>query len=171
MTPELSRPIKIKALSDQAYEVTASEAERAALARRFDLPEVTALAASVTLTPDGANILAQGTLTAAWVQHCAVSGEEFPTEHSEAVTFRFVPAKGDFTPDEEIELDEDECDEIEYEGDSFDLGEAVAQSFGLAIDPYATGPEADRVRKDKGIQIEGEQDGPLAELLAGLKKD
>lgn len=170
MTPELSRPIRIKALSDEPYQVTASDAERAALAERFDLPEITALAASVTLTQNGVDVLAQGTLKAAWVQSCAVSGDYFAISHSEPVTFRFVPAKGGYAPDEEIELDEDECDEIEYEGDGFDLGEAVAQSFGLAIDPYATGPEADRVRKEKGIQVEGEQDGPLAELLAGLKK-
>lgn len=52
-----------------------------------------------------------------------------------------------------------------------DLGEAVAQSLGLAIDPYAIGPDADTARKEVGIVQEGEQEGPLAAALAALKKD
>jgi hypothetical protein len=71
----------------------------------------------------------------------------------------------------ELELEADDCDEIEYSGDMFDLGEAVAQTLGLAIDPYAEGPGADAARKAAGIVAEGEQEGPLAALLAGLKKD
>jgi hypothetical protein len=51
----------------------------------------------------------------------------------------------------------------------FDLGEAVAQTLGLAIDPYAEGPNADAARKAAGIVAEGEQDGPMAALLAALK--
>ncbi|MEM8726635.1 MAG: DUF177 domain-containing protein, partial [Pseudomonadota bacterium] len=69
-----------------------------------------------------------------------------------------------------IELDAEDCDEIEYAGDMFDLGEAVAQTLGLAIDPYAEGPNADAARKAAGIVEEGEQDGPLAAALTALKK-
>jgi hypothetical protein len=74
------------------------------------------------------------------------------------------------TEDEEIELEADDCDEIEFAGEMFDLGEAVAQSLGLAIDPYAEGPDADAARTAAGIVQEGEVRGPLADLLAGLKK-
>ena len=72
---------------------------------------------------------------------------------------------------DEIELEADDCDEIEYTGDMFDLGEAVAQTLGLAIDPYAEGPNAEAVRAAAGIVTDGEQDGPLAAMLAGLKRD
>ena len=47
----------------------------------------------------------------------------------------------------------------------------MAQTLGLAIEPYAEGPKADAVRKKAGIVEEGQQDGPLAEALAALKKD
>ena len=51
-------------------------------------------------------------------------------------------------------------------GTAFDLGEAVAQSFGLAIDPYAAGPEADSVRREAGIVDEDAPSGPFAALAA-----
>ncbi len=50
----------------------------------------------------------------------------------------------------------------------FDLGEAVAQSLALAIDPYAVGPSAEQARKDAGLGDEAAS-GPFA-ALAGLKK-
>ena len=70
--------------------------------------------------------------------------------------------------EEELELEEDDLDEIPFEGHTIDLGEAVAQSLALAIDPYATGPQADRVRKEVGLSDET-ANGPFA-ALAALKK-
>ncbi len=109
-------------------------------------------------------------MEAAITQNCAVSGEPFAVTVHEPITLVFVPA-GEPTEDAtageiEIELEREELDEIEYEGDAIDLGEAVAQTLALAIDPYAEGPDADRVRKEKGLQSEGDQDGPMAEMLA-----
>jgi uncharacterized metal-binding protein YceD (DUF177 family) len=101
------------------------------------------------------------------VQSCAVSGEDLAVRIDEPLALRFVPAA---QPEgEEIELDADELDEIPFEGHVFDLGEAVAQSLALAIDPYATGPEADQVRKEAGLLDEAAS-GPFA-ALAALKKD
>lgn len=173
MTPvEFSRPVKARQLPEKPVEVTASESERAALAERFALVEIRELTASLALSSQGEAVIATGPMRAHWVQSCAVSGEDLPVECREDLLLRFVPASGaPLTPDEEIELDAEECDEVDYEGDMFDLGEAVAQSLGLAIDPYATGPDADRVRREKGIQAEGQQNGPLADMLAALKRD
>ena len=63
--------------------------------------------------------------------------------------------------------DASDCDEITYSGDRFDVGEAVAQSLALAIDPFATGPEADRIRTEVGLE-EPEKENPFA-ALKGLK--
>ncbi len=167
---ELSRVVKVKALADEPYVIEADKNQRAALAKRFDLSTLHSLKAELSLTPDKSDILADGSLIAEWAQPCAVSGEDFTTSVNEKLSFRFVPPHEE-VPEEELELDAEDCDEIPFEGDSFDLGEAVAQSFGLLIDPYATGPDADRVRKEKGIRLEGEQNGPMAEMLAALKKD
>jgi uncharacterized metal-binding protein YceD (DUF177 family) len=108
------------------------------------------------------------------MQPCAISAEDFPVSIDTPVDLRFVEDSGrPMTEDEalEIELEADDCDEIAFTGEMFDLGEAVAQTLGLAIDPYAEGPNADAARKAAGIVAEGEQDGPLAEMLAALKKD
>lgn len=174
--PELSRPIKVKGLPGETVVIEADAGERAALAARFGLPGVDSLHAEVALEQRGSAIRATGTLRAAIRQACAISGEDFPANIEESLDLRFVE-QGAINPaleedgDIEIELEADDCDEIEYAGGSFDLGEAVAQTLGLAIDPYAEGPEADAARKAAGIVAEGEQEGPLAEMLKGLKKD
>jgi uncharacterized metal-binding protein YceD (DUF177 family) len=164
--------VKARPLPGGPVVIEASESERAALAARFGLGAVEALHAEISLEQKPRAIRATGRLRAAIMQPCAISGEDFPVTIDEPIDLRFVednqrPA----TEDEEIELEADDCDEIEFTGEMFDLGEAVAQSLGLAIDPYAEGPDADAARAAAGIVQEDEVRGPLADLLAGLKKD
>lgn len=174
--PELSRPIKVKGLPGEALVIEADASERAALAARFGLPGVDSLRAVVDLEQRASAIRATGTLEAAIRQSCAISGEDFPATIHEELDLRFVEeGRAEAAENEdgeiEIELGAEDCDEIDYSGDAFDLGEAVAQTLGLAIDPYAEGPGADAARKSAGITAEGEQEGPLAAALAALKKD
>lgn len=165
--PELHRPIDIRGIRDEPVQIEADEAERKALARRFDIVSIERLEATVTLDADGAEVAATGTLEADVVQSCAVSGDDLPVSIREPLALRFVPEAP--VEEEEIELQEEDLDEIPYSGTTFDLGEAVAQSLALAIDPFATGPEADRVRREKGLADEGTS-GPFA-ALAALKKN
>lgn len=164
--PEFSRLIDARQLSAKAVSIEASAEERKALARRFGIVAVHQLQATVRLERAGEAVAAHGRLSASIVQSCAVSGEDLPVRIEEPLALRFVPAKP--VEVEEIELDTDELDEIPFEGDAFDLGEAVAQSLALAIDSYATGPEAERVRKEAGLLDEAAS-GPFA-ALAALKK-
>ncbi len=161
---ELTRMIDLREIGNAPVTVTATVAECAALARRFALVAVERLEAVITLVPDGSAIDATGTLTAQIVQSCAVSGDDLPVKIAEPITIRFVPARTASTPDEEIELSEAELDEIEYAGNAFDLGEAVAQSLALAIDPFLEGPNADAVRRDVGL-LGASPSNPFAALL------
>lgn len=168
---ELSRMIKTRPLAGGAVVIEASPEERAALALRFGLGAVESLRAEVALEQRPRAIRATGRLRAAIQQPCAISGEDFPVAIDEPIDLRFIEAgERPQLEDEEIELEADDCDEIEFSGEMFDLGEAVAQTLGLAIDPYAEGPDADAARKAAGIVQEGDQLGPLADMLAGLKK-
>lgn len=172
-TGELVRMIKARPLSGEMIVIEASAAEQAALAERFGLTAVTALRAEISLEAKATAVRASGRLKATILQQCAVSGEGFAVQIDEPVDLRFVEASPHPPTNEagiEIELEADDCDEIAYAGEMFDLGEAVAQTLGLAIDPYAEGPNADATRKAAGIVQEGEQLGPLAAALAGLKK-
>ena len=165
--PEFSRPVDRRHLKAAPLRLVADEAERKALARRFSLVAIPRLEAEVSLAADGEAVEATGTLWAEIVQTCAVTGDDLPVSIEEPLTLRFVPEAP--VTEDELELVEEELDEILYAGTSLDLGEAVAQSLALAIDPFAAGPEADRVRKEKGLLDEATA-GPFA-ALAALKKD
>ncbi|OZA93993.1 MAG: DNA-binding protein [Erythrobacter sp. 34-65-8] len=168
---ELTRMVRRKPLPAGPMEIVASDAERAALARRFAISAVERLIARVELVDAGSAVAVEGRLEADLVQACAVSGEDFAHTVREPLSFRFVPTRE--LPDQadiEIELAGDELDDIEYDGDMFDLGEAVAQTLALAIDPYAEGPDADAARKAAGIVTDDTPRGPLADALAALKK-
>lgn len=165
--PEFSRMIDLRQISDAPLVLTASPEECRALAARFDLVSVDRLEATVTLVPERAVVTVTGRLNAAWVQPCAISGEDLALAASEPLSFRFIPAATTHTPVEEVELSDEACDEIEYDGTAFDVGEAVAQSLGLAIDPFACGPDAEAARKAAGI-LDESASGPFA-ALAGLK--
>jgi uncharacterized metal-binding protein YceD (DUF177 family) len=170
--PEFRRIVKARPQPPARLSLVADEAERAALAQRFAIPEVRALTAELAFVPDGDAFAAQGRLVADLVQTCAVSGDEFPVRIDAPLELRFVPEGSiEVADDEEIELASDSPDEIEFEGESFDVGEAVAQSLGLAIDPYAEGPNADAVRRAAGIiDDDAAPRGPLADALAKLTK-
>jgi uncharacterized metal-binding protein YceD (DUF177 family) len=169
-TPEFSRLVGIGDAEGRTLDYEATEAERAALAKRFDIPAIRALTGTLTLAKKGQDVAASGSFAATIVQDCAVSGEPFETELAEEMALTFVPPRHFAAVEEPVEVGSDELDEIEYEGQQIDLGEAIAQSLALAIDPYAEGPNADRVREAKGL-AEPEPSGPLAEALKGLKED
>ena len=174
-TPELSRLVKPRALPAEAMTVTADTAEREALAQRFAVTSVPSLAAHVEFSTDDDAVLANGKLVATIQQPCAITGEELTYDVEEALALRFVPSGSvaEYAPDEEIELDSEDLDEIEYDGDAFDLGEAIAQTLALAIDPYREGEGADEAREKAGIVSDEDKapSGPLADALAALKKN
>lgn len=166
---EFPRAVDVRQADGRSLTLTADETERQALARRFGIVGIDRLEAEVALDRDGDAVSAQGTLTADIVQACAVSAEDFAVAIREPISFRFVTGTrpAPHGPDGEFELAADDLDEIEFEGTAFDLGEAVAQSLALAIDPFATGPGADEARRRAGLIGEGEA-GPFA-ALKGLK--
>lgn len=170
-TVEFSRMVDRRSITAEPVTLSATEAECAALAERFAIVAVKRLEAVVSLEAKGEDVHASGTLTADVVQSCAVSGDDLDVAISETLALHFVPESSlpDYDPDEEVELTEEELDQIPYDGTAFDLGEAVAQSLALAIDPYLEGPNADEARRRHGVVEEGEQDGPLADMLKGLK--
>lgn len=171
---ELSRWVHARQIDEAPVNVVANDTERAALAERFGLVAVDALEAIVALEPKGGAVLANGSLSARIVQTCAVSGDDLPVSISEPIALRFVPEDRaapppQDDPEAEIELSAEDLDDIAYSGDRFDLGEAVAQTLGLAIDPYLEGPGAEAAR-EAGLVSSEEASGPFA-ALAALKKD
>jgi uncharacterized metal-binding protein YceD (DUF177 family) len=170
--PEFSRIIDLRYISADPIRLEPTETERRRLAGRFSITAITTMQADLRLDREPEAVTAKGRLTAEIVQACAISGEDFPVSIDEAVALRFVPDTGSapVAPDEEIEITATDCDEIIYSGPSFDLGEAIAQTLALAIDPFAEGPEADRARREYGLDG-GSASGAFAALAALKPKD
>jgi uncharacterized metal-binding protein YceD (DUF177 family) len=160
---EFSREFDVRQCEGKAVHLEADEAERTALSRRFGIVRIDRLEADVVLHRKDRVVDATGTLSADIVQACAVSAEDLPVVVNEEVAVRFVPETRIYAPDQEIELSAEERDEIEYDGSHFDLGEAVAQTLALAIDPFAVGPEAEAARRRPEMNGEAEP-GPFAAL-------
>ena len=69
---------------------------------------------------------------------------------------------------EEVELGEQDCDVVFYEGAAIDLGSAIADTLALSIDPYPRSAGAEAALKEAGVLSE-EQASPFA-VLAALKR-
>jgi uncharacterized metal-binding protein YceD (DUF177 family) len=140
MTPELHRPIRLVGIGPAGYDllVEATATECMALAERMQLPAVRSLTCEFHLLREADEaVIAHGHLHARVVQTCVVSLDDFETTVDEPFRIRFVPAGA-----EADDLDPDSDDEIPYDGDVLDLGEAAAEQLALALDPYPRMPDA-----------------------------
>lgn len=170
--PEFSRTVKLDTLGEQPRTMTvaADAEERAALARRFGLVALDRLEAELTLSRRGDEVATHGTLQAAVSQACVASGVPVPANLAVPfdIMFRPQPVPGD--AEQEVELGESELDVVFYDRAEVDVGEAVAETLSLNLDPYPRSPEADAILRAAGVEREGEEEnGPLAAALAGLK--
>ncbi|HYG48816.1 MAG TPA: YceD family protein [Allosphingosinicella sp.] len=168
---EFSRLYRLDSVSGEprSVEIEAEPAEREALARRFELVGIDSLSAAATLVRRAESVEAAGTLRARVTQSCVATAEpvEAAVEEEFRVEFRPLPADG--RPEEEIELGEGELDVVFHEGAEIDLGEAVAQSLLLALDPYPRSPAAEAALREAGVKSEEEARAgasPFAALAA-----
>jgi uncharacterized metal-binding protein YceD (DUF177 family) len=149
-------------------DLVAGEAERAAIAERLGLVSLERLEVHASLGREGESIRAQGRLRAAVEQSCVATGEPVAEIVDEPFEILFVPEPRDGRPDEEIELAEQDCDVVFYDGAAIDLGSAVADTLALSINPYPRSAGADAALKEAGVLTE-EQASPFA-ALAKLKR-
>jgi uncharacterized metal-binding protein YceD (DUF177 family) len=173
MTPaEFSRTYRIDTIGSapRGVAVAADEEERAALATRFGLVAIDRLEAEAALSRHGGTITAAGLVRAAVTQSCVATGEPVPAtiEAPFRVDFRPAPEGG---ADEEIELGEGELDTIFYDGGAIDLGEAVAETLSLSLDPYPRAEGAEAALRAAGVKSEAQEtaeSSPFA-ALQGLR--
>lgn len=164
--PEFSRLVKLdQAVSNAAgARITASAEECAALARRFGFVRIDRLAADYTLVEENGTLMARGRLRAALAQPCVATAEPVDEAIDLPFAIRFE-REGEAVADEEFELTEEECDTHFYEGGTIDIGEAVAQTLALSVEPYPRAANADQWLRDRGVLTE-DQAGPFAALAA-----
>ncbi|WP_291297013.1 DUF177 domain-containing protein [Elioraea sp.] len=142
--PELSRPIVVAALkpAGETRHVTATPAEAAALAQRLGLEAVRDFDAEVTLKPRAkGQVVLRGRLRATLGRLCVVTLEPLDEVIDERIAAVFVPAER-AAPGVELSVAPEGEDDEPYEGPGFDLGEYLAQTLAVALDPWPRAPGA-----------------------------
>lgn len=146
--------------------------QRAALAERLKVSEVTDFSSKVTATRFRGGIRVQGEVNGTVVQPCVVTGDPVSQTISEPVDRIFLPghdAASEASAGAEIFVNLEDDDLPDYfEGNEIDLTDLVLEIFALSIDLYPRKP---------GAELPGELAGddpaelsPFAALKA-LKKD
>jgi uncharacterized metal-binding protein YceD (DUF177 family) len=171
--PEFSRVVRIDTIGEhkRTMEIAADEGERAALAARFGLVGLAKLEATLTLSRGGEEIAVHGCLVAAVTQACVATAEPVAADVETPFDILFRPQPDPAAAEEEVELSESEMDVVFLCGAEIDIGEAVAETLALAIDPYPRASDADDALKAAGVKSEEEAGpfGALAELRDKMK--
>lgn len=164
--PEFSRTIRLNEIGEGTRErqITADPAERAALARRFGLRALDRLEAKLRVLPHNDGWLVAGTLEADLAQACVATDEDVSAHVATPFAVLFVRNLELADGEDVVSADEDH-DVVALEGERIDLGETVAQSLLLNLDPYPRVPDADAKLRALGVMSE-EDAGPFAALKA-----
>jgi uncharacterized metal-binding protein YceD (DUF177 family) len=159
LIPEFHRPLSLDRIGLHGLDLTidATPAECSALAVRMNLPAVLAVSCVFHLIRESRDIvLARGVLRAQITQTCVISLDDFDASVEEVFQVRFVPSG-----EESDDIDPESDDEIPFEGNQIDLGEAAAEQFGLALDPYPRMP---------GVEMPASEDEPEPHPFAALRR-
>ena len=169
MSEDFAKRLPLNQIRDgERIALIAGDAERAQIAGRLGLESLERLEANAILTRAGERVRAKGRLRAALSQQCVVTGDPVAAHADEPFDIMFVPQPAPGAPDEEVELGEKDCDIVFHDGSAIDLGDAIADTLALALDPYPRSAGAETALKEAGVLSEGEA-GPFA-ALAQLKR-
>ena len=147
VAPEFSRLVALAELSTRPFrqriEATAEERER--LSRRFDLISLDRLVAEVELRRQSPEvILLEAEFAAEFEQCCAVTLEPVRGAVSDRFSLVYGPAPEE---EQEIALTSDEPAFEPLNGNSIDIGEAVAQELSLALPIFRAIPRRRSIRR------------------------
>jgi uncharacterized metal-binding protein YceD (DUF177 family) len=159
MTPEFYRSLSLDRIGPHGLDMTveATPSECAALALRMNVPAVLAMSCDFHLIRESRDkVLARGVLRARITQTCVISLDDFDAPVEEVFQVRFVPSG-----EESDDVDPESDDEIPFEGNAIDLGEAAAEQLGLALDPYPRMP---------GVEMPEVEDEPEPHPFAALRR-
>jgi len=170
MSDRFAHNLRLDQIRDgDRLDLVADDAERGGIARRLGLISLDRLEAHVTLARTGEIIRGEGRLLAALDQSCVITGDPVAAHVDEPFTLLFMPEPPTGGPDEEIELGESDCDVVFHDGAIIDLGNAIADTLALNVDPYPRCAGADATLKKAGVLTQ-EQASPFA-VLAKLRKN
>lgn len=161
---EFSRPLQVDRIppGGSLETIEADGAELRALAKRLGLPALHSLRATLKATPwRGGGLQLDGQLTADLEQVSVVSLEAFRSELT-------IPVRRYFLPEAVVDdAEEEEVDPII--AGHVDMGELVAETLALELDPYPR-KEGEAFAEPPESAAPAAPDSPFA-VLGKLKKD
>ena len=171
--PEFSRRVSVDVIGVGGHKtgISADVNERAALAKRFGWSAINSLTANANLLARAGGVDALGTISAVIERACVASGDPVRESVEEAFGIHFAHEDdAAAVPDEEIDLNEDDLDIVAFDGAAVDIGEAVAQTLALSVDPFPRSPGAEAQLRAAGVMAEGEVGSAAFAGLKGLLK-
>lgn len=160
----------------KSFTLTATESQLADLTERFGLVELNTLNASVSVSSKGAEegILLKGEVKADLVQRCITTLVDVPETVDTPFELLLVdPETADRMDADESFLDAEQPEYDALEGDIVEVGEIVAQTVAISMNPYPRAEGAALTSGNKqGISVnepELEKKNPFAAL--GKLKD
>ena len=170
---ELSRIADIKDIEERrvvAMDITASEEECRALAKRFGILEVREVNAQVKISAKaGGYYRVEGDLKADVIQACGVTLAPVPEKVHETFDEVLTTDAGNLPSEEDTDGDAEKPVDV-IEGDRIDAGEIVAQWLALSLDPF---PRCDAAPVFKHLEdadsAEGKKTYAPFEILQKLK--
>lgn len=171
---ELSRLTAIESIipnRERIENIEASEAECAALAKRFDLRSLSGLKAKLKVyrVSDGNFIRVEGDFEADVVQACVVSLQDVPAHLKAHFEAYFTEDGKEFDREQEFEVEvEEDIHDVVADG-MLDLGELVAQHLSLELDPYPRAPGVSLAAQM--AEVGGDAKNRPFKVLEGLKSD
>ena len=133
---ELSRVVSLASIgnAERSINIEATADERAALARRFGLQSLDRMTASVTTSRLNDGAVQLGVVFAAdVVQQCVATLESVEARVEGEEIILMAPPSANSA---EIVIDPTDDEPEPLLGETLDVGEVVAEQFGLALDPY-----------------------------------
>jgi uncharacterized metal-binding protein YceD (DUF177 family) len=175
---KLALSLSLQELGDGPVEfsVEASQEECEVLIERFGLVSLAYLRGKgqVRDKGHGQGILIEGTIEASLEQPCSVTLKPVAETVAEDFALLLVdPEMANRMDEDEAYLDESAPDYDALEGDKFDVGEVIAQTLSISMNPYPRADDAEvEVPKNDNFTAnapELEKPNPFAEL--GKLKD
>lgn len=167
---EFARRLRLDQIRDgDRLDLVAGATDRETIAERLGLQRLDRLEAHAALSRTGDIVRARGRLHASLEQSCVVTGEPVAAHVDEAFEILFMPPPQDSKPDEEVELGAADCDVVFHDGAAIEIGDAIADTLALSVDPYPRSAGAEATLREAGVLSEAEA-GPFA-ALAKLKRN
>ncbi len=175
-TPEFSRPVEIDKIGKGGLteDIIAEPEELAALAERMKLPAIRELKAHLELAPwKKGRIRVRGRFSAVIDQECVRTLDVFTSEIGESVERIYIKPEfvtaGEMKESSDFDADAPDAPDVIVD-DVIDIGELVAESLALALDPWPKKPGTTYVDYHSGEETEEKEGDGRRSPFAALEK-